>query len=322
MNHSQQIFIDQINKIEALLIKSQKQKNPSMWLYKNDARTTLFMLEGLSRMYAGLHNKKRFTKIKDWCKILEDSLGGIDYQVAMHNYCKTNKSIPANITQHFADEIANACDAMNAYLADSFGAKQAKFEKMKQKINSADWLAEEKESKAIVDYYKTQIKKINEWYIAEAREMNDIELHVHELRRKLRWLSIIPQALQGKIQLAGDVKIIIVLKKYITKEITSSPFNKLAPIGKLKSVAYLNKQHFYALSWMIAELGKLKDSGLVENGVALAYASIHLCDAEQASKTTKGMHKNYVSINDLLKQANAIVKEFFDAKILNALVKM
>ena len=53
-----------LNQLEALLVKSSKQKNPALWLYQNNARTPLFMLEGLAKLYSGIHNKKKFEKIK------------------------------------------------------------------------------------------------------------------------------------------------------------------------------------------------------------------------------------------------------------------
>ena len=52
-------------KLEELLKQAIREKNPGLWLYINDTRTTIFMLEGLAKLYAGLHNKKRFIKIKE-----------------------------------------------------------------------------------------------------------------------------------------------------------------------------------------------------------------------------------------------------------------
>lgn len=54
-----------IDKVQLLLDKASKQKNPGLWLYKNDLRTPFFMLEALSIMYSQIHNKKRFTKLDE-----------------------------------------------------------------------------------------------------------------------------------------------------------------------------------------------------------------------------------------------------------------
>ncbi|CAN5643308.1 hypothetical protein BH11BAC3_BH11BAC3_10060 [soil metagenome] len=68
-----------LNQLQILLTAAAKEKNPALWLYRNNARTPLFMLEALSKMYADIHNKKRFTKIYDHFKMAEDALGAIDY---------------------------------------------------------------------------------------------------------------------------------------------------------------------------------------------------------------------------------------------------
>ena len=68
-----------LNKLEPLLQKAALQKNAALWLYTNDARTPLFMLEGLAKLYCSFHNKKTFTNIKAHFKLLEDAIGAIDY---------------------------------------------------------------------------------------------------------------------------------------------------------------------------------------------------------------------------------------------------
>jgi len=68
-----------LSQLQTLLAKAAKQKNPALWLYQNNARTPLFMLEGLAKMYSGIHNNKKFTKLKEHFKFLEDVLGAIDY---------------------------------------------------------------------------------------------------------------------------------------------------------------------------------------------------------------------------------------------------
>ena len=68
-----------LNQLQILLDKAANQKNPALWLYRNNARTPLFMLEGLSKLYAGVHNKKKFSKLKEHFKNLEDVIGTIDY---------------------------------------------------------------------------------------------------------------------------------------------------------------------------------------------------------------------------------------------------
>ena len=60
-----------LNQLETIILKADKQKNPGLFLYKNNARTPLFMLEALSKMYAEIHNKKKFSKLKEHFKFQE-----------------------------------------------------------------------------------------------------------------------------------------------------------------------------------------------------------------------------------------------------------
>jgi hypothetical protein len=320
ISHSQSTFLDYCNALESLFTKSTKQKNPALWLYNNNARTTLFMLEALSRMFKTFHNKKRFTKMFDFFKRLEDGLGAIDHSIAMQTYCKQNKNVPKEIAICFKEDVENNLDALNIYLSDNFFASNKGFEEIKEKIASADWMEEEEETKAIHQYYLNQIEKLNIWIKEIDGNFTDIENHIHELRRKIRWLSILPQALQGKIQLKAVATKDVKYKKYATKEVTSSPFNKIPLKGNLKSIVLLNKNAYYSLSWLILELGKLKDQGLTQHGLAAAFGNVHLGKELEAAKITAGYAKNYLPDEQIVLQANKIVDTYFKEKMLEDLL--
>ena len=83
-----------LQKLEDLLTNGAKQKNAGLWLYNNNLRTPLFMLEALAKLYSGLHDKKMFCKLKEHFKLLEDTLGQIDYYDAFAKEFATNKRIP------------------------------------------------------------------------------------------------------------------------------------------------------------------------------------------------------------------------------------
>ena len=68
-------FTFYLDLLEKLITEAATQTDPAFWLYQNGARTPLFMLEGLAKLYSGLHNKKRFEKIGEHFKLLEDALG-------------------------------------------------------------------------------------------------------------------------------------------------------------------------------------------------------------------------------------------------------
>ncbi|MFN0081444.1 MAG: hypothetical protein ACKVOM_02915 [Ferruginibacter sp.] len=83
--------------LDEVLLQSSKTDNPALYLYKNDARTKAFMLEGLSKLYASLHNEKRFDYAKEYFKSLEDALGDIDHYDAYAEQFLADPEMPVTI---------------------------------------------------------------------------------------------------------------------------------------------------------------------------------------------------------------------------------
>lgn len=78
--------------LQELLLKSSKEKNPALWLYKNNARTILFMLEALTRLHNHAFDEKLFEKWNKRFKKLEDLFGEIDQYIVLENELKLNKN--------------------------------------------------------------------------------------------------------------------------------------------------------------------------------------------------------------------------------------
>jgi hypothetical protein len=300
-----QVFLD---RVEKLLIDAAGQPDPAFWLYQNGARTPIFMLEGLAKLYGNIHNKKRFNKIEDQFKLLEDTLGAIDYYDNFAKDFSKDSSVPGAVTKAVQAKAAEKTELLNAILKKKnwIGEKAGRIGKIRKKLSDADWLEEKKELEAIRSVYLKSIEDITEFQSKYAAGFTELEGQVHELRRKLRWLSIYPQALQGAIQLSTAPSKDKNLKKYLTPEIVNSPFNKMPESGTNRYVMIFNKDYFLALSWMISELGKLKDEGL---------RSFVLNEVGERSPSDQ---KNEAAI---LSRATEICKVFFAEKNLDNLLK-
>ncbi|MEO6228615.1 MAG: hypothetical protein ABJB11_09950 [Ferruginibacter sp.] len=313
-----------LNQLQTLLTAAAKEKNPALWLYRNNARTPLFMLEALSKMYAELHNKKRFSKINAHFKMAEDALGAVDYYDNVAKDLQSHKKIPADIIAYLQAESMEKIQSLNEILSedDWLTTGKNRLAKIHNKLAKADWLDEEKEIEAIKDYYGTAIYEITEFIDKREFHFENMEDDVHELRRKLRWLSIYPQALLGSIQLEKSSRQSRQLKKYCIPEITGSPYNKMPDSGNCKYLLLLDESNFYALSWMIAELGKIKDDGL--NIIAVKEAlqvKSELDDANAFKKTYSILGRNQTPLPQLLNKAESTSKIFFTEQNLEHLVK-
>jgi hypothetical protein len=309
--------------LQTLLTKSAKQKNPALWLYQNNVRTPLFMLEGLAKMYSGIHNKKKFSKLKEHFKLLEDALGGIDYYDSFAKEFSKNKKIPAAIVSYLQAQTREKIQSLNELLVEKnwLGDDADRIKKIQKKLTEADWLNEAEEIKAINDLYGEAIYGIVEFTAKTKYHFDNVEADVHELRRKLRWLSIYPQALRGCIQLSNPKTTAKHLTKYLTKAIITSPYNVLPDAGSSKNFLLLDKNYFYALSWTIAELGKLKDSGLGVIAIKEALQQTGaVSDTAAYTKAYQLLGKKQVKVQQILDTAEKVCKTYFNEHNLEHLV--
>jgi hypothetical protein len=323
MKQGQARFEYFLNQLQALLTKAEKQKNPALWLYQNNVRTPLFMLEALAKMYSGIHNKKKFAELKEHFKLLEDALGAIDYYDAFSKKFSSNKIIPAAVATYLQAQTREKIQRLNELLTENkwLGSNGERMKKIQKKLGKADWLKEEKEIKQINEFYGHAIYGIVEFVRADKFKFQNVEADIHELRRKLRWLSIYPQALQGCIQLGKSKTTAKAVSKYCTKEILNSPFNKMPDAGDSNYFLLLDQNYFYALSWMIAELGKLKDSGLSIIAIKEALQQTgSISDAEAYNKAYQLLGNKQPKIPQILKAAAGICKTYFNEHNLEHLV--
>lgn len=329
MKNGQLRFEYYLKQLEELLTKSSKQKNPGLWLYQNNARTPLFMLEGLAKLYGGIHNKKKFGKLKVHFKLLEDAIGQVDYYDAFAKEFMADKKMPATVTNYLQAQSREKIQSLNEALTEKeWLGEGLRISKIRKKLRKADWQDEKEDVKSIRDFYVTAINTILEFINEKDFHFTDIEKDVHEFRRMIRWLSIYPQALRGSIQLSkSTTKAPKVLTKYLTKAITGSPYNTLPDAGGLKYFLLLDQNRFYALSWLIAELGTLKDNGLKVEVIKEALLQTSAKQAAGKTNEKTVLTKAYKlagagqkNIQEILKAAEVICKTFCKEKNLEALI--
>lgn len=309
--------------LEELLLQSSKTDNPALYLYKNDARTKAFMLEGLSKLYAGLHNEKRFDYAKLYFKSLEDSLGDIDHYDAYAEQFLADPEMLTTIRMFMEQKRDEKLLELNTLLIKKrwINSDSSRTKKIRKKLKKADWLEPEKEASEIYNFYKKAIKDIKEFYEQTGNEFTDIELQVHELRRKLRWLSIYPQCLQGKIQFVDNCENDEATTKYLTDNIVNSPYNIMPAVGNNKAIIEFEKKYFLALSYVIYELGNLKDDGLKVMATAEAIAATQFVDDETALQRAYPLNKmSNEAVKEIMAKAKDLSVPFFEEDNLGKMI--
>ena len=312
-----------LQKVDGMMQQAGKAQNPALWLYTNDARTPFFMLEALGRLHSTLHNKKIFSKLKDRFKLMEDGFGQVDYYDNYGKIFLAHPTVPVHIREYMQAQAREKIQHVNdLLLAEGWlGENNQRLKKIRKKLFDADWLKAKDEAKAIKGFYEEEIKGIVKFVNAAKGNFTDMESHVHELRRDIRWLSIYPQALQGMIQLTDSGKAGPEIQKYLIPEIVNSRYNKMPDAGSNSWFLMLEKSYFLALSWLIAEMGKFKDQGLQVFAVT------------EALQQTEGLthdiayQKSFLSLGiapeseqQLLTNASAITATFLQEKILDKLL--
>jgi hypothetical protein len=318
-----QRFIYFLNQLQAILDKAGLSENPALTLYQENIRTPFFMLEALSRLYKKIHNKKIFSKLNDGFKDMEDRLGRIDYYDGFYKEFITQKNIPALITDYLKDKKEEEIAALNQDLKknDWVGKKSDRIIKIIKNLDKVDWLNVDEDTNAVKIIYQQDLNTITEKYKKGEIKFEEVEKDVHELRRELRWLSIYPQSFRGLLQLKPADDTPDFLQKYLTPEIINSPYNKM-PDGKdLQNHILLNSNYFYALSWLISELGKIKDNGLKITAIKEALIAVYKIDKKNVEPLAYSIcGTTQMTIPEILESAKDITTRFFDDNILGNLV--
>lgn len=310
-------------KLDEVLIQAAATENPALFLYHNNARTYLFMLEGLSKLYTGLHNRKRFPEIQDVFKTLEDILGAVDYYDAFAKDFTADPEMPVTVRMFAEEKREEKIAEANALLQKKkwLRPKDPRTKKIRKELKKIDWLEPANEIALIRKFYEVSVSVINKFYAETGSAFTDVESQVHSLRRKLRWLSIYPAALQGAVQLTDSKSNDEAVTKYLTPEIVNSPFNKLPDPGKNKDILFLEKNYFLALSWTISALGKLKDSGLRVLVTAEAIKATQFVSEEIALQRAYQLNKlDEKGLREIMDEAGKISVAFFAERNLEKML--
>lgn len=305
-------FLWHSQQLNALLMEARTADNPALFLYQKGARNIIFMLEGLTRIHKKAFDDETMDKWYDRFKMLEDLFGQIDYLDAFKKQFETDRVLDEKAIAELGRKTAIPVAELNELLdtKEWFKDKISKFDAF---IESCQFRYDESYTARISAAYWDEIQKIEEFAVAINFQISELENELHELRRRLRWLSIYPQAFRGLFQLKRGSTDPDWSKKYMTEKIVNSPFNQLPPPVENLAPIYLDYHCFIALSYMIQEYGGLKDQGLQSFVLA---DELSLTESE----TEKVLRDKYVSEKVILEKGTVLLKTFFKDHILQNLV--
>ena len=311
-------------KAKALLSEATQQANPAIWLYLNNLRTPIFMLEATSRMCEKLYDDAPcFLKMKEQYKAVEDALGALDFYAAAFKNFESNSAIPDAVKQYLTKKADEKAQILNELLEKEGWLNGRKLGEIEQQLKAVDWRKDAKELEKIAKFYAKNVEKTIEVAYETNFAFGHIE-EVHEIRRRIRWLSIYPQALQGIFQFAEtNAEPTTQQKKYVTEAVKKSPFNVIPTTLTVENPILLDKNSFLTMSWLIAKLGELKDNGL---GVELVKEALQntaaLADAAAYSKVYAVLGQKQVPLDTLISESQNVLKTYFEEGHLKGLLKL
>jgi hypothetical protein len=307
---TEKLFLTYISKLKKQFKQAKTQKNPALWLYANNTRTFLFMVESLCKLFEKNPEDNNFKEWHDAFKKLEDGLGQIDfYDVFLKEFSK-NKKIASKAIRYLESKKTKAVKKLNKRLIKGnwCGKRIEMFETFIKKKNA---IIDPACIKRLEETIRGELIWLKQFAGSVKYNFSDIEFEVHEVRRKLRWISIYSQSLQGIVKLVEDKSKRGWQKKYFTKNIIASPFNKLPVAKDLPCYIEFKRNHFFAFSWMINELGILKDKGLKLELLAKAIRKTEGTNKTKALKTAQLQLGVKYTEQTVLSEASKITKEFF-----------
>lgn len=254
-------FLLPLNALEALFRQASESPEPEKFLFESNARSLCFQLQALSKLYKKAHNKHRFERMRLAFKSLEDQLGKVDFYQAWIREFSGERTLPPPMHAYLKEHFKWEMNALKSQLLKE-NWLTLRCREMEQELSGADWLSEELDRKVMAEILINEIESIEEDFHAGKLNFDDIETGVHEFRRKIRWISIYAQGLNGLIQLSQDETAAKEFKAFLLPEVINHPFNRLPLPQKNIRPLYLAAPYFYALSSWIADLGKWKDEGL------------------------------------------------------------
>jgi hypothetical protein len=291
--------------LEKLLNRSKTKKDPAYWLYGQDARKPLFMLEAITRLLYRATKNEEARKWNKFFKKLEDLLGEIDHHDTLVKHFSSHKSVKKEYCAYFEKKLAKALKKLNKKLSEKDFYNTVLEEFKHEKIILDKALVEKMRERIALD-----IEASAQFFRDHPSQFTDFEEQVHELRRKIRWTSIYSEAFAGLFVLKDLTKKYSWEKEFITPEVVKSPYNKAhIKKGMVHSIHY-NRKAFLAMSVVISRLGDIKDKGIAIEALAKAIWKTDKDVTEPMTLAAK-LLKVKESEDQLLRQAHDLLHKYY-----------
>ncbi|MBL8684484.1 MAG: hypothetical protein JNK05_35245 [Myxococcales bacterium] len=322
---SQRAYATRLRAVYTQLTSAAKDPTPALALHRAGARTPLFQLECLGRLHRATIDDDAFLPVHQAFKALEDLLGAVDFADAMVKRLGAANT-DSELGAYFVGRRAEACFQFERHLAIAKWLPEGDeipdaLDALLELLEECDWPGAKREKKAVAEYFADCAEGMHEKLSAGEYNFAELEAGVHEVRRKVRWLSILPAALDGLIVRPANQKIDAELAPYCTDAVVRSPFNDFPMRESVPDPIVVDSPAFLALSWLIAELGSIKDRGQTSDAVSSAARDLGDGPKAATSRARKVLGDAPLSHEEIAAKVEPMVARFVELGVLERLAK-
>lgn len=231
-----------------------------------DVRTHFFRLQALLRAYKEIEGDTleiSFVRVKE----AEDGLGMYGDRIDFHDIALKlyrdgylDHLAPIHYMKVMREEEKKR---LEVYL----NSVPSLLHDVEESLENIDWRGQKKDALKVLDFLVSEIES----YMDLPFDMDNLEKGIHEMRRKLRWLLLYIQSLEGMIRLVDGISELGEYDYLTTHPIANGPFTKLTPSFPVKHGADMPREYFLALSKAVEELGVIKSVGEIHEALIEAY---------------------------------------------------
>lgn len=233
-----------------------------------DIRRYLFMLEGLLRLYRRRIGQRAEQALKR-VKVAEDTIGAVDNETTMLN-AAVRLDAPAPVREYLAARVTKVSTHLvkrmrRRWLPDRHGLVKS-IKRLVRFVAKTDWDPVETDRRYLCGEMARELLDIGQSDL----DMDELEDGLHELRRDMRWFPIYLTALDGFAMLDDGLNPIPEYAPLLQDPAAGSPYARLASSPEEPVPVRLSRSLYIADTVHIAELGELKDRGLLIEGLSHA----------------------------------------------------
>lgn len=286
-----------------------------------DVRRSLFKLQMLSRMFEG-RNEKFFAKQRAFFKLLEDATGRLDLAVSLR---KTAEGLgDKQLTQAFqTKEDAARAEFIKVMKEEGLWDNSAELVKdLHRKFEDhGRWASGEKEREYLVAHIAEYAGDVHKAVKENKFDDPDIEKGLHELRRRLRWVTIEISALDGTVQVQPEGRLSDKVQVTFDKTLQERPDFLESKYIKTSTPLVDNpilipKEKLALISDLVSIIGSKKDKAEMQIYIQEVIHSLHMPETKATALLAKLNSNLQVEHIDHQKMSREIQATLAENKLL------